>query len=103
MPRPAQIIKELAQTVITVSAIAVICIYAVHLEKNRMAKRDAQKQLYYRELEACHNQGLVNDKQYNLLYDALADDVFTIEYKSQPLKGSGHQVQWIIKTTGKVD
>lgn len=90
MGSPAQILKEIAQTVIVIAVIAIICIHAVHSQKNTMAKRNEKTQLYYTELEACYRQGLINDKQYNMLHDALQDDAFTVEYKSQPLKGSGH-------------
>lgn len=64
-------------------------------------RRDEKRHLYYSYAINCYNQGLITEKQYNLILKALEDDDFVVEYKSSP-NTSGFSAQFVITIRGEV-
>lgn len=64
-------------------------------------RRDEKRHLYYSYAINCYNQGLITEKQYNLILKALEDDDFVVEYKSSPIVG-GFTAQFVITIRGEV-
>lgn len=64
-------------------------------------RRDEKRHLYYSYAVNCYNQGIITEKQYNLVIKALEDDDFEVEYKSNPII-EGFKAEFVIKIKGQV-